>query len=120
MVDLLVEAEENFYNVFACSDFLEECMDNLSDRRYQTLWRVFDILIHDSDLRKAADVIFVPEGPEHEKEGLHYWGEEPARRLINSWCIMSRNLKQNKGRMTIRRYLALVANLPLRRKVFGF
>jgi len=120
MVDLLVEAEENFYHVFACSDFLEECLDNMGDRRYQTLWRIFDRLIHDADLRKAADVIFVPEGPEHEKEGVHYWGKEPARRLINSWCIMSRSFKQNKGRMTIRRYLALVANLPLRRKVFGF
>ena len=64
-------------------------MENLNDRRYQILWRLFDKLIHDLELRKEADVIFVPEGPEHEKEGVHYWGEEPKRRLICSWDIMS-------------------------------
>lgn len=89
MVDLLEEAEENFYHVFAVSDFFEECLENLNDRRYQILWRLFDKLIHDLELRKEADVIFVPEGPEHEKEGVHYWGEEPKRRLICSWDIMS-------------------------------
>ena len=120
IVGLLEEAEENFYHVFVCSDYFEECLENLNDRRYQTLWRLFDKLIHDSELRKAADVIFVPEGPEHEKEGVHYWGEGPKRRLIHSWDIMSRDKKYNKGRMTVRRYMALVANLPLRQKVFGF
>lgn len=120
MVDLLEEAEENFYSVFAEADFFEECLENLNDRRYQTLWCLFDKLIHDPELRKEADVIFVPEGPEHEKEGVHYWGEEPKRRLIRSWDIMKLDLKYNRGRMTIRRYLALVANLKLRKKVFGF
>ena len=120
MVERLEEAEENFYHVFADSDFFEECLENLNDRRYQILWRLFDKLIHDSELREAADVIFVLEGPEHEKEGVHYWGEEPRKRLICSWDIMSHDKKYNKGRMTIRRYLALVANLKLRKKVFGF
>ena len=119
-VELLEDAEVNFYRVFAYSDYFEECLENLSDRRYQTLWRLFDKLIHNPDLRKEADVIFVPEGPEHEKEGVHYWGDGPKRRLIISWDIMSGDKKHNKGRMTIRRYLALMAKLPLRKKVFGF
>ena len=120
MVELLEDAEENFYRVFAYSDYFEECLENLSDRRYQTLWRMFDNLIHNSELRKAADVVFVPEGPEYEKEGVHYWDDEPKRRLIHSWDIMNRDKKHNKGRMTVRRFLALVANLSLRKKVFGF
>ena len=92
MVDLLEEAEENFYRIFVGADYFQECLD----------------------------VIFVPEGPEHEKEGVHYWGEEQGRRLVCSWDIMPCDAKHNKGRMTIRRYLALVANLKLRQKVFGF
>ncbi|MBO5176688.1 MAG: hypothetical protein J6C07_04745 [Lachnospiraceae bacterium] len=120
MVELLEEAEENFYRVFAISNYFEECMENLNDVRYQTLWRLFDKLIHSQELREAADVIFVPEGPEHENEGVHYWGDKPKRRLIRSWDIMSHDKKQNIGRMTVRRFLALVANLPLRKKVFGF
>lgn len=120
MVELLEDAEENFHHVFAYSDYFEECLENLSDRRYQTLWCLFDKLIHNPELRKAADVIFVPEGPEHEGEGVHYWDDKPKRRLIHSWDIMSCDKKHNKGRMTVRRFLALMANLSLRKKVFGF
>ncbi len=119
-LELLEEVEENFYHVFAVSDFIEECLENLNDRRYQALWLLCDKLVHDTELRTAADVIFVPEGPEHEKEGVHYWGEQPKRRLICSWDIMGHDKKYNKGRMTMRRYMALVSNLRLRQMVFGF
>ncbi len=120
MVDLLVEADEEYYNVFAFSEFVEECVENLNDIRYQVLWRIFDNMIHDPELKKAGDVIFVPEGPGHEKEGIHYWGEEPKRRLICNWDFMDFSKKNNKGRVTLRRYMALVANKALREKVFGF
>ena len=51
---------------------------------------------------------------------IHYWGEQPKRRLISSWSIMDPSKKKNKARVTLRRYLALVANRRLREKVFGF
>ena len=62
----------------------------------------------------------VPDGPEHEHEGIHYWGEQPKRRLIRNWDFMSFDEKNNKGRITLKRYMALVANRPLREMVFGF
>ncbi len=120
MVELLDEADENYYNIFAFTEFVEECMERLRDKRYQVLWRLFDNMIHNEELKKAGDVVFVPDGPGHENEGIHYWGEQPKRRLISSWSIMDPSKKKNKARVTLRRYLALVANRKLREKVFGF
>lgn len=102
------------------AEFFEESLENISDKKYQALWRLYDNMIHDPELRKAADVIFVPDDPEHEKEGLHYWGEQPKRRLTGIWEFMEKSKKYNKGRITLRRYMALVGNKRLREKVFGF
>ena len=52
--------------------------------------------------------------------GFHYWGEQPKRRLMRSWDIMSLDKRNNIARVTFRRYMALVANKVLRVKVFGF
>ena len=120
MVELLEEAFENYYNIFAFTEFFEESIDNLSDKRYQTLWRLFDNMIHDEELKKAGDVIFVPDGPGHEHEGVQYYWNPPKRRLISLWEYMDPSKKKNKARVTLRRYLALVANRKLREKVFGF
>lgn len=120
IVDLLEEVNENYYHIFAFSDFFEETLENLRDKRYQTLWRIFDNMIHDPEMKKAGDVIFVPDGPEHENEGLHYFGEQPKRRLISSWDILAKSKQQNKARVTFRRYMALLSNKDLRCKVFGF
>ncbi len=120
MMDLLVEADENYYNIFAFSSFFEECLENSSDKRYQVLWCLFDKMIHDPELMKAGDVIFEPEGPEHEKEGLHYWGEQPKRRLKSNWDFIKSSERNNKARVTLRRYMALVGNQLLRKQVFGF
>lgn len=120
IVDLLEEVNENYYHIFAFSNFFEETLENSRDKRYQTLWRIFDNMIHDPEMKKAGDVIFVPEGPGHEKEGLHYWGEQPKRRLIGCWDTMKSNMRNNKARVTFRRYMALVGNADLRCKVFGF
>ena len=120
IMDLLVEADENYYNIFAFSDFVEESLENSNDVRYQVLWCLFDKLVHDPELMEAGNVIFVPEGPEHENAGVHCWGEQPKRRLKSSWDFMELSEKNNKGRVTLRRYMALVGNKLLRQEVFGF
>lgn len=120
IVDLLEEVNESYYHIFAFSDFFEETLENLHDKRYQTLWRIFEHMIHDPEMKKAGDVIFVPEGPRHENEGLHYLGKQPKRRLISSWDILEPSKQQNKARVTFRRYMGLLANKDLRCKVFGF
>lgn len=114
------EADEEYYRIYAFSDFFEETMENLKDKRFLALWKLYEEMLRDPELKKAGDVIFVPDGPGHEKEGLHYWGEQPKRRLMRSWDIMSLDKRNNIARVTFRRYMALVANKVLRVKVFGF
>lgn len=120
IVDLLEEVNESYYHIYAFYEFFEESLENLRDKRYQALWKIFDNMIHDPEMKKAGDVIFVPDGPGHEKEGLHYLGEQPKRRLIASWDFMDLDKKNNKARVTFRRYMALLGNKELRCKVFGF
>ncbi len=78
-------------------------------------------MLHDPEMQEAGKVIFVPDGPEHEREGLHYISRrEPRRRLMREWCITEKDKRENTARVTLRRYMALVANVDLRKKVFGF
>ena len=120
VTNLLNDANENYYNIYAFSDFWEETLEHLQDKKYQVLWKIFDSMIKDPEMKKAGEVIFVPEGPGHEKEGLHYIGEEPKRRLICNWSFMESSKRNNRARLTLRRYMALVGNKDLREKVFGF
>ena len=109
IVDDLLFADRNYVNIRAFSGFLEETMDNISDVRYHILWRIFHDMIHDPDMLKEGSVIFDKESLANGKKKLRY-----------SWKMTDTNLKRNKARMTIRRYLSLIANKELRRKVFGF
>ena len=109
IVDDLLFADRNYVNIRAFSEFLEETMDNISDVRYHILWRIFHDMIHDPDMLKEGSVIFDKESLANGKKKLRY-----------SWTMTDTDLKRNKARMTIRRYLSLIANKELRRKVFGF
>ena len=120
ILNLMEEASDNYFRIYTQAEFFEESLENLNNRKFQALWKLYEEMIHDPICVKAGDVIFVPNEPGHENEGLHYWGEQPKRRLISNWEFMNPEMKQNKGRVTLRRYMALVANKALRRKVFGF
>lgn len=113
-------ADENYYRVYTFSDFFQETVENLNDNRFLALWRIYDEMLHDPELEDAGSVIFVPEGPEYEHIGLHYFGTPPRRRLKNNWEIMAREEKFNRARVTFRHYMALMANRRLRGKIFGF
>lgn len=117
VMDLMKYANENYFHIYAFSEFFIETMENLSDKRYLALWKLYDELLHDSELEDAGSVIFVPEGPEHEKEGIDYG---LRRRLVCSFEFIEPEKRYNKARVTFRRYMALLANKPLRQKVFGF
>lgn len=120
IISLMEEADDNYYQIYTFTEFFEETLENLYDKRYQILWKLYEEMLRDSELKKAGDVIFVPDGPEYENVGLHYWGEEPKRRLMNNWKSTDLSKRNNKARVTFRRYMALVVNKELRRKVFGF
>ena len=113
-------AEENYFRVYTFADFFEESLEHLGDKRYMALWRIYNKMLHDPEMEEAGSVIFVPNGPEHEREGLHYWGEQPKRRLRYNWDITEKDKRNNKARITLKRYMALTANKALRKRVFGF
>ena len=83
----MVYADEEYYRIYTFFDFFEETMENLMDKKYLALWKIYDDMLHSPELEEAGSVIFVPEGSEHEHEGLHYLGEQPRRRLITNWDI---------------------------------
>ncbi|MCM1387286.1 MAG: hypothetical protein NC231_08170 [Bacillus sp. (in: Bacteria)] len=120
IVDLMVYADEEYYNIYTFSDFFEETIENLADKKYIVLWKIYEDMLYNPELEEAGSVIFVPEGSEHEHEGLHYWGEQPRRRLITSWDMMEEDKQCNKARVTLRRYMALAANKELRKEILGF
>lgn len=120
ILELMEYADENYYCVFTINDFFEETLKHLNDSRYIALWKVYDEMLHDPEMEKAGSVIFAPEGVEYEHIGMHYLGEQPRRRLLMNWDIMKPNKKNNRARVKFRRYMALVANKELRKKVFGF
>ena len=72
-------ADEAFDKIIA--DFFEETLEHLADSRYLALWKIYDHMLHDPEMEAAGDVVFVPDGPEYDHIGLHYFGTQPRRRL---------------------------------------
>ena len=77
-------------------------------------------MVHDPELKAAGDVIFEPNKHENKKRSVFYCDEESKRRLKTSWEFIVDSEKNNKGRVSLKRYLALMANKELRKKVLGF
>lgn len=107
---------ENGYTTFFYNYFEDDVWENAGYYnknggvyRYHILWRIFHDMIHDPDMLKESSVIF-------DKESL----ANGEKKLRYSWKMTDTNLKRNKARMTVKRYLSLISNKELRRKVFGF
>ncbi|MCI9320127.1 MAG: hypothetical protein HFH05_08630 [Lachnospiraceae bacterium] len=81
ILDLMEYADENYYCVYTFADFFEETLEHLADSRYLALWKIYDHMLHDPEMEAAGDVVFVPDGPEYDHIGLHYFGTQPRRRL---------------------------------------
>lgn len=109
IVDDLHYANSYYLIIYVNADFLEESLDNIQDIRYQAVWRIFHDMVYSPEMMEEGKKIFDQEAL---KNGI--------RRTRYSWTMTDTELKQNEGRMALRRYLALVANRELREKVFGF
>lgn len=120
ILELMEYADENYYRVYTFSNFFNETMEHLNDRRFWALWQIYDEMLHDPVMEEAGSVVFVPEGPEYEHVGLHYFGTPPRRRLKTNWDMIKKEEKNNKARVTFRRYMALLENRKLRKEIFGF
>lgn len=120
ILELMEYADENYYRIYTFSEFFSETMEHLNDRRFWALWKIYDEMLHNPVMEEAGSVIFVPEGPEYEHVGLHYLGTPPRRRLKSCWDMIKEEERNNKARVTFRRYMALLENRKLRKEIFGF
>lgn len=75
VIDLMEEAEVNYYRIYTFAEFFEETIENLNDIRFLALWKLYEKILRDPKIKAAGDVIFVPSGPEYENKGLHNLGK---------------------------------------------
>ncbi|MDE7211027.1 MAG: hypothetical protein K2O03_06235, partial [Lachnospiraceae bacterium] len=113
ILDLMEYADENYYRVYTFSGFFKETIEHLKDKRFLALWKIYDEMLHNPEMEEAGSVVFVPEGPEYEHVGLHYFGTPPRRRLKSNWDMMGKEKRNNKARVIFRRYMALLENRKL-------
>jgi len=119
ILELMEYACENYFRIFTFTGFFEETLEHLQDSRYIALWKIYDKMLHDPEMERAGSVIFVSNEESGRNEGVDYYDETP-RRLISTWNFIGADKRNNKARVTLRRYMALVANQKLRKIVFGF
>ncbi len=97
LIDLLFDVESRYKRVFAFQDMFYEFIANGSKKEYRAAVEVLRKLYDDN--AEAGKII---------------------EKVKGSWDLASKNVTCNRGRMNVRRYLALLANVELRRKYFGF
>ena len=96
MVSLLAEIEDDYQRVFCFQDMFYEFLQNGTDRRYLAAVRLLEELAEEN--KEQAKII----------------------QRVGSWDLANRNVTHNPGRITMKRYLSVMANQALREKYFGF
>ena len=97
LIDLLFDVESRYKRVFAFQDMFYEFIANGSKKEYRAAVEVLRKLYDDN--AEAGKII---------------------EKVRGSWDLASKNVTCNRGRMNMRRYLALLANVELRKKYLGF
>lgn len=98
IIELLYDVESRYKRVFAFQNMFYEFIANGSKKEYRAAIEVLRKLYDDKDNKDDAKYL--------EK--------------IRDWSIANKNIVCIRGRMNIKRYLALLANEGLRKKYLGF
>lgn len=96
-IEILAEADDYYKRIFCFENMFYEFLQNGWKKEYVAAIRLFQRLMEDN--REEGKII------------------EKAR---NKWDMVSRNVTHNIGRLRLKRYLATMANVKLRKKYFGF
>ena len=96
LIETLKYADDTYKRIFAPSTMFYEFISNSENKNYQAAYKLFVKLLEDN----------LEEGKVIEK--------------VNSWDIADKNITFNKGRLNIKRYLAIMGNIELRKQLFGF
>ena len=97
-IGLFVRANVIYKKIYPFADMFYEFLTNLNDDRYQKSLLLFDELIEEN--RKNGETI--------------------KKATCSSWDHENTGIAFNEGRLKIKRYLALMANADMRKKVFRF
>lgn len=94
-----MEYLNSFYGrIYLFKEFYNALLNNSHEVRYQA---ILDLLDKFGEKNKEIGRVY-----------QKYGNKE--------WCILSKNLKCNRGRMEIKRIIGVMANKELRKKYFGF
>lgn len=97
LLDILDQATENYRRIYAFKSLFYEFVQNNKDKRYIAAVRLFETVLKDN------------------------WEEgKIIKTCRQSWDMCSKNVTFNQGRVTVKRYLAAMANTQLRMRYFGF
>ena len=97
-IGLFVRANVIYKKIYPFADMNYEFLSALNDERYQKAICLLDELIEEN--RKNGETI--------------------KKATYSSWDHENTGITFNEGRVKIKRYLALMANADMRKKVFGF
>lgn len=118
-VKYLLEIMERLYldygKLMVIEDFFVETLNNMADKRYFALWNVLAVMMDDTDLINEINELFEDNGAL--KKDM--WGNESKVLRVKSLAL-GKGVSRNAGREKLRKYIALVGNRELRKKVFGF
>lgn len=97
LMNILDTANEYYKRIFAFSSMFYEFLENGKNKKYIAAIKLFEKVVEDN---KAEGRII--------------------KHLKNNWSMTSKNVTFNEGRVTIKRFLSLMANKKLRKIYFDF
>lgn len=96
ILDTLNYANEYYKRIFAYKEMFYDFLGNSQTKEYQSALKLFEKILEDN--KEDGKII-----------------EE-----CNSWDIEDKNITFNKGRLNVKRFLSIMANKELRKKIFNF
>ena len=97
LINVLNKAEACYKRVFAFQNMFYEFLENSKDVRYISAIKLFNYIIEDK--KQDGQII---------------------EKVSGYWSNASKSVTFNEGRVTIKRFLSLMANKVLREQYFGF
>lgn len=96
LIDLLSQANSSYKRIFAFRDMFYEFIENNKNIHYIAAVKLFEKILDDN------------------------WEAGKIIERVGRWEFASKNVTFNEGRITVKRYLSLLANKKLRKKYLEF
>ena len=105
-----------YARIMVFEDFFNDTINHMEDKRFLALWKICEDMMKDPELIKKVNELYENNGAIC-KDFRGRKGKILKDRCLN---ILGKGAYRNEGREKLRKYIALVGNEKLRKKVFGF